>query len=443
MHSEVFMKNQSGYVDSFRKLIQCPTVTESGHEYFEAFHKVLDEEFPNVTATCKKIELGRDVLLYKWSGKNSDRPVVLMAHQDVVPALGGDWKYEPFSATVEDGKIYGRGTMDCKNTLFGTIQAVEELIGEGFVPEQDVYLSYSDCEETSGPGAELARDWFKANGIKPNIVIDEGGAIIRKFIDKMTKDACMVGILEKGYADVKFIARGKGGHSSQPPKNTPIARLGALVDYCEKHTVFKPKMSEPAKQMVKGLGNVLKQPLKGLAKTLGGSRLLAKLAPKVAPSYGMAMYETTMVFTMMDGATAPNVIPQEAWINANLRFSPNDRSEGCFKKLRKIAKKFDCEMEITKCREASPMVDLNSDSYKIFAEAIKKTYPDVEVVPYLMFGGTDCRIMQEIATTAIRCTPCKLSMKQLDGMHASNENVDISSIGETVQCFKTFLKLYK
>ena len=314
---------------------------------------------------------------------------------------------------------------------------------EGFVPEQDVYLSYSDCEETSGPGAEMARDWFKSQGIKPYIVIDEGGAIIRKFMKQMTKDACMVGILEKGYADVKFIARGKGGHSSQPPKNTPIARLGALVNYCEKHTVFKPKMSEPAKQMVKGLGGVLTQPLKGIAKLLGGSCLLAKLAPKVAPSYGMAMYETTMVFTMMDGATAPNVIPQEAWVNANLRFSPNDSSEKCFKKLRRIAKKFDCEMEVTKCREASPMVDLNSDGYKTFAMAIQQTYPDVAVVPYLMFGGTDCRIMQEIDVTAIRCTPCKLSMEQLDGMHASNESVDISSIGETVQCFKTFLTMYK
>ncbi len=437
------MKNQNGYVDSFKRLIQCPTVTDSGHEYFAAFHKVLDEEFPNVTATCQKIEIGRDVLLYKWKGKDSARPVVLMAHQDVVPAVGGDWKYEPFSATVEDGKVFGRGAMDCKNTLFGTIQAVEELILEGFVPEQDVYLSYSDCEETSGPGAEMARDWFKSQGIKPYIVIDEGGAIIRKFMKQMTKDACMVGILEKGYADVKFIARGKGGHSSQPPKNTPIARLGALVNYCEKHTVFKPKMSEPAKQMVKGLGGVLTQPLKGIAKLFGGSCLLAKLAPKVAPSYGMAMYETTMVFTMMDGATAPNVIPQEAWVNANLRFSPNDSSEKCFKKLRRIAKKFDCEMEVTKCREASPMVDLNSDGYKTFAKAIRQTYPDVAVVPYLMFGGTDCRIMQEIAVTAIRCTPCKLSMEQLDGMHASNESVDISSIGETVQCFKTFLTMYK
>lgn len=146
------MKNQNGYVDSFAKLIQCPTVTNSGHEYFDAFHKVLDEEFPHVTATCKKIEVGGDVLLYKWSGKSSSRPLVLMAHQDVVPAVGGDWKYPPFNATVVDGKVYGRGAMDCKNTLFSTIQAVEELIEQGFVPEQDVYLSYSDNEETSGPG---------------------------------------------------------------------------------------------------------------------------------------------------------------------------------------------------------------------------------------------------------------------------------------------------
>lgn len=437
------MKDQNGYVESFRKLIQCPTVTDSGHECFEAFHKVLDEEFPHVAATCEKIELGRDVLLYKWTGKDSARPAVLMAHQDVVPAVGGDWKYEPFSATVEDGKIYGRGTMDCKNTLFGTIQAVDELIAEGFVPEQDVYLSYSDCEETSGPGAEMARDWFKSQGITPCVVVDEGGAIMRKFMKKMTKDACMVGILEKGYADVKFIAKGKGGHSSQPPKNTPIARLGALINYCEKHTIFKPKMSKAAKAMVKGLGDVVAQPLKGIAKAFGGSCLLPKIAPKVVPSYGGPMYATTMVFTMCDGATAPNVIPQEAWVNANLRFSPTDKSEDCFKKLRKIAKKFDCEMVVTKCREASPMVDLSSDGYKIFANAVKKTYPDVAVVPYLMFGGTDCRIMQEIATTAIRCTPCKLSMAQLGGMHASNENVDISSIGETVQFFKNFLTMYK
>ena len=432
------MKNENGYVDSFRKLIQCPTVTDSGHEYFEAFHKVLDEEFPNVAATCQKIELGRDVLLYKWTGKDSSRPVVLMAHQDVVPATGGDWEYEPFSATVADGKIYGRGTIDCKNTLFSTIQAVDELIAEGFVPEQDVYLSYSDCEETGGPGAEMARDWFKAHGVKPYIVVDEGGAIVTKIEGKTVKDACMVGILEKGFADVKFIARGKGGHSSQPPKNTPIARLGALINYCEKHTIFKAKQCAPAKAMVKGLASVVKYP-----SLLWRIALSPSIAPKAVPDYGKSLYSTTMVFTMCEGATASNIIPQEAWVNANLRFSPNDDPETCINKLRKIAKKFDCEIEVKRCRAASPMADLNGDGYKTFASAIKKTYPDVEVVPYYMFGGTDCRTMQEIATTAIRCTPCRMSSEQLGTMHASNENIDISSLGETVQYFKTFLQMLK
>lgn len=438
------MKNENGYVDSFSRLIQCPTVTDSGHEYFEAFHKVLDEEFPHVAATCEKIELGRDVLLYKWQGKSSDKPVVLMAHQDVVPAVGGDWICEPFSATVKDGRIYGRGTMDCKNTLFSTIEAVDELIAEGFVPEHDIYLSYSDCEETSGPGAEMARDWFKRNGVKPEVVIDEGGAIMRKAIEQMTKDAAMVGILEKGYADVKFIARGKGGHSSQPPKNTPIARLGAFVNYCEHHRIFKAKMSDAAKLMIRGLADVVTPSLGRLLKLCAGlGNLAAGIARKAIPVFGEALFCTTMVFTMCDGATAPNVIPQEAWVNANLRFAPDVKPEDCFAKLKKIADKFDLDMEVGKCRAASPMANIDGDGYKTFAEAIKKTYPDVAIVPYLMFGGTDCRTMQEIATTAIRCTPCKLSGEQLGGMHASNENIDISALGETVQCFKTFITLYK
>lgn len=438
------MKNENGYVDSFVKLIQCPTVTNSGHEYFDAFHKVLDKEFPNVTAKCDKIDIGGDLLLYKWSGKSNTRPLVLMAHQDVVPAVGGDWKYPPYSATIEDGKVYGRGAMDCKNTLFSTMQAVDELIAEGFVPEQDVYLSYSDCEETGGPGAEVARDWFKANGITPFLVVDEGGAIIRKTTKFMTKDVAAVGILEKGYADVKFIAHGKGGHSSQPPKNTPIARLAAFVNYCEKHTVFKPKMSKAAKAMIYGMGDALTPPLKLFCKTIGlNGWWVSKLAPKINASYGNSMFATSMVFTMSQGSAAPNVIPQEAWVNANLRIAPTDTCEKCFKILEKIAKKFDLEMQVDLQRNASPMIDLNGEGYQSFKKALNKVYPDVAVVPYLMFGGTDCRVLQQIATHAIRCTPCTLSFDQLGGMHASNENVDIKSVEKCVGFFKTFIRDFK
>lgn len=438
------MKNEKGYVDSFVKLVQCPTVTNSGSEYFDKFHKVIDEEFPNVKRVCKKIDLGGDMLLYKWEGKSSDKPAVLMAHQDVVPAVGGDWKHDPFSGAVEDGKVWGRGSMDCKVTLFSTIQAVDDLIAEGVVPNHDIYLSYSDSEETSGPGAAKARDWFIKNGIKPAIVLDEGGAIIEKLFPQMTRDIAMVGILEKGYADVKFIAKGKGGHSSQPPKNTPIARLSAFVNYCETHTVFKPKMSNVARQMIQGLSTVLEGPLKFLTKNIRlFSGIVTPLAPKVAPAMGGAIFKTTLTFTMSEGSSAPNIIPEEAWVIANLRFSPNDTSEKCFAKLKKIADKYDLQMDVLNFRDASPCVDTDNDEYKYFIQTIKDTYPEIGISPYLIFGGTDCRTMQEICQTAIRCTPCRMSNQQLNAMHASNENIDIKAMEDCVQFFKNFLRGYK
>lgn len=130
-------------------------------------------------------------------------------------------------------------------------------------------------------------------------------------------------------------------------------------------------------------------------------------------------------------------------MNANLRIAPTDTCEKCFKKLEKLAKKFDLEMQVGVHRDASPMIDLDGEGYQSFKKALNKVYPDVAVVPYLMFGGTDCRVMQQIATHAIRCTPCKLSFAQLGGMHASNENVDIKSIGECVNFFKTFIRDFK
>lgn len=349
----------------------------------------------------------------------------------------------PFGATLKDGKIYGRGTVDCKNTLFCTIQSVEELISEGFVPCQDIYLSYSDCEETSGPGAELARDWFVSHNIKPFLVVDEGGAILKKIDKIMKKDVAAVGILEKGYADVKFTAKSKGGHSSQPPRKTPLSQLAAFVHYCEKHTVFKPKMSKAAKAMLCGAGDALIAPLKFLCKLVPlNGWWLAKLVPKIT-SYGVALFQTSMVFTMSQGSVAPNVIPQEASVVANLRFSPTDKSQDCFKKLEKLAQKFDLEMEVLTSRECSDMIDINGEGYQVFKRTLNKVYPNVAVVPYLMFGGTDCRVMQPIAQHAIRCTPCVLSFEQLGGVHAPDENIDASALDDCVKFFKTLILDHK
>ena len=433
------------YAESFAKLVRVPTVTGVDRKSFAAFRKVLAEEFPHVYSACEVIMPGgegSDALMFRWKGKSSSRPLVLMAHQDVVPAEG-DWKYPPFSATVADGKVWGRGAMDCKNTLFCTIKSVDELIAEGFTPEQDVYLSYSDNEETSGGGAAYCRDWLVSHGVKPAVAVDEGGAIVEKAFPGMTKPFAMIGIIEKGYCDVKFVARSKGGHSSSPPKNTPFARLAAFVHYCETHTVFKPRMTPAALAMLKGLSSGLTGALAFVTKHADFFKpLIVKVLPKLTP-FGAALLGTTMTFTMAQGSAAPNVIPQEASMTANLRFAPGDDSKLCIEKLRRLAARYDIETHPMECREASPMVDVDSADYKYFADTVAKVYPDCGAAPYLIFGGTDCRTMQTITPCAIRCTPCRLSSEQLASMHAANENIDISSLTGGVNFFKTYIKGYK
>ena len=433
------------YAESFAKLIKVPTVTGVDRKSFAAFRKVLAEEFPAVYSACEVIMPGgdaSDALMFKWKGKASSRPLVLMAHQDVVPAEG-DWKYPPFSGTIADGKVWGRGTMDCKNTLFCTMRSVNELIEEGFTPEQDVYLCYSDSEETSGPGAVHCRDWLSSHGVRPAVAVDEGGAIVEQAFPGMTKPFAMIGIIEKGYCDVKFVARSKGGHSSSPPSGTPFARLAAFMNYCETHTVFKPHMDPAALAMLKGMSSGLTGALAFVTKHAELFKpLIVSVLPKLTP-FGKALLGTTMTFTMAQGSAAPNVIPQEAYVVANLRFAPGDDSKVCLEKLRRIAEKYDIETHPMECRDASPMVDVDSADYKYFAETMARVFPDCGTAPYLIFGGTDCRTMQTITPCALRCTPCKLSPEQLDSMHAVNENIDISSIVGGVKFFKTYIKDYK
>ncbi len=386
-----------------------------------------------------------NVLLFKWEGQNHDKPLVLMAHQDVVPADASHWDYPPFDATVVDDKVYARGAIDCKNTLFCTMMAVEEMLAQNVIPPQDVYLSYSPNEEISGPGAQIARDYFVANDVKPYLVVDEGGALMQADGKTFKKDVVLVGVTEKGYADVKFTAKGNGGHSSNPSMNTPIARIAKFVNYCENHAVFAPRCTKIARQMIFKLGDCFSAPLKFACKTIGVTGgLVAPIAcGKIAKRKGVALFSTTMVFTTTCGGKVRNAIPDEAWVTANIRFLQGDTSDKCFAKLQKLADKFNLDMEVLKFREASAVVDVNGEGYKLFESIVKQVYPQAVVAPYLMFGGTDCRHLQPIAQNAIRCTPMAMTFEQLGGMHGNNENATFTAIDKCVEFFKQLIQQHK
>lgn len=426
-------------------MVRVPTVSKSEDEDlsdFYKYHEVLEKLFPNVHKTFEKTVLN-GTLLYKWQGKDpSKKPILFMGHQDVVPADDNGWKCPAYSGSVIDGDLYGRGSMDCKSTMFVELEALEELIAEGFEPPCDIYLEYSINEETGGDGAASAVRYLKEKGIELAFVIDEGGAVIDRPIGGMDRQYAVIGVTEKGYMDLKISAKGKGGHSSTPPRNTPAARLFAFANEIEKKRPFKkyliPEVYEMFSSMAPSFGF-------GMRMILGNiwlfKPLLIALMPKVSP-FGEAILSTTCCFTMMKGSDACNVIAKEPYLVANLRTSVHQNCEESLAVLKKYAKKYDLEIEVIQKRDASPVSNIRSAEYAYLTECIKEQFPDVGIAPYVIMGGTDCRHFHELTENALRFSPIRLTNEQNAACHAVNENVTLSAVAEGVRFFKRLIKNY-
>lgn len=426
-------------------MIRVPTVSKHEHEdlsQFYIYHEVLEKQFPLIHERLEKTVLN-GTLLYRWEGKDKERlPILFMGHQDVVPASDEGWRVPAYSGEVIDGCLYGRGTLDCKGTMYVEMQAVEELLSEGFVPPCDVYLEYSINEETGGDGAAAAMRYLRDKGIRLALVMDEGGAVIEQAVPGMDRPYAVLGITEKGYMDVKITARGKGGHSSTPPRNTPAARLFAFANEIERKRPFKKKLIPEAGLMLSKMAPAFSFPLRFVLRNLWLFKPLVVAAmPKISP-FGEALLATTCCFTQMKGSDAANVIPKEPYLIANLRTSVHQNCEESLEVLKKYGKKYDLEFEVLMQRDASAVSNVGSDAYRYVESSIRKHFPDAGTAPYLIMGGTDCRHFHALTDTALRFAPIRMTNKQNDSCHAVNENVTLSALAEGVRFYKMFLKDY-
>jgi carboxypeptidase PM20D1 len=410
---------------------------------FEKLHTVMKELFPNVYSTMEQTIFKGHSILFKWSGKSSDKPIVLMAHQDVVPAGTEGWDYDAFSGHISEDTIYGRGTLDTKSTLYAFLKGIDELIKEGFVPEHDVYISSSTDEEISGFGAQESVKELQRLGVTPYFVLDEGGAIVSGSLPSVQKPIALIGVLEKGYANIKFTAKSTGGHSSYPPKNTPIARLSAFINDVENHFPLKTKMIPEVADIFANAAPAMKGPYRFLFGNLWLFKpLLTWLLPKINP-FGRALLSTSIAFTMQKGSDAENVIPAEAYVIANLRIHPIQDIDSSFSVLQKIAAKYNIEAEIVEAREASPISSTSNDAYKYLIHTIVKNYPDVLVSPYVMLGGTDCRFFSDITDSAFRFSPVRMDNSELQKIHGQNESIQKKYLTEAVVFYKDLIVSHK
>ncbi len=440
-------KTKNKYAKDFAKMIQVKSISYrkelDNKEAFIELQAVMEKLFPNVHKTLEKTKFDGESMIFKWKGKSDERPIVLMAHQDVVPANQNGWDFGAFSGDVTKTEIRGRGTLDTKSTLYAFFQAVEELIKEKYVPEHDIYLASSSDEEVSGFGAEITVEWLKKKGVKPYLVLDEGGAIVLGSLPSASMPIALIGVIEKGYFNIKFTAKSRGGHSSTPPKNTPIARLAKFITHVENHFPLKTKMIKEVADIFKNAApsmSFLYRFLFGNIWLFKG--LLTYLLPKINP-FGRALLSTTIAFTMQSGSEAENVIPSEAYVLCNLRTHPIQGVNESFEVLKKIAAKYDVEAEITEQREFTPIVDTKGEAYKYLVSQIEKVFPDVLVSPYVILGGTDCRFYTEISDSALRFSPVRMDNEELSKMHGKNESIRIDALAEAVVFYKELIKNHK
>ena len=433
------------YAKDLSRMIRCETISvrESGPaQKFARYRAELEQLFPLVHERLERTLIG-DAMLFKWRGTDPARgAVVLMAHSDVVPAAG-EWDHPPFAGEIADGCVWGRGAMDTKGSLCALFNAVEELLAEGFTPPCDVYLASSNNEEIMGDGAPNTVTWLTDHGVKLDLVLDEGGAVIEAPMPGLNGKYAMLGVLEKGYADVRFTAVSAGGHSSTPPKGTPLARLAAFVNRVETRPPFPVKITPPVKAMFAAMAPDMAFPFRLLFGNLWlFGPLLKRVIPKVSGQAG-ALLHTTCAFTMAQGSDAPNVIPAQASVTANLRFMVHQGREASLQALEKLANKYGLRMEVLYACDCSPVVDVHSAGYAYIRQCVREVFPEAGIAPYVMLGGTDAKHYAKVCDCALRFAPTVLTPQQLASMHASNENLSVDALARAVAFYRRVLTGYR
>ena len=427
------------------QMIKDDTTSHAGGddpEKFRAFHKTLAELFPLVFSRLEKTEIDGNLLFY-WKGTSSEKPILIMSHQDVVPAEGA-WTHAPFSGDIADGKVWGRGAADTKCSVMAFFEAAEQLLAEGYTPPTDVYLASSCTEEWAGDGAPKLVKELQRRGVELFLLCDEGGGIISEPIGGIPGNFAMIGVFEKGKADVKFTARSSGGHASAPGKNTPIARMAAFVNEVETRSPFRKKLLPEVAAMFQTLSAYASS--FGLRLLLGNLWLFAPLLKLVLPAVSAqagAMLKTTIAFTTQSGSDAYNVIPQEATLGANLRFIPHQGERESLELLERRAKKHGLSMQVLHSNDYTPPVDIHGEAFTLFTRVVGQSFPGLAASPYVMTGATDAQFYQPVCKSCIRFAPVIYGPEQMKGMHGLDENIEYNCLPGAVRFYRNLIQAEK
>ena len=431
-------------VSALQKLVQCKTISynDPSLEDDKEFQKLIDllpTLFPNVFSACSFQQLPNRALLLRWPGKTSSEPTVLMSHYDVVPVDEAKWEKPPFDGVIEDGVLWGRGTLDTKVTMNAALSAANELIAQGFQPENDIYFAFSGGEEVNGLGALNIVNYFKEQGITPALVVDEGGAVVKDVFPGVKESSAMIGIAEKGMINVRYSAQSSGGHASAPLPKTPITTLAKACQNIINHP-FKMHITKPAGEMFDTLARHSNFVYKLIFANLWCFKPVLDLICRKSGGEMNALVRTTTAFTMMEGSNARNVIPTEASLVSNMRLNPSDTVAGATDYLKKTVNDEAVTITVLESSEPSVISETYCSAWDKVASAVANTWTGCIVTPYLMVQCSDSRHYGSISNHVYRFSAMDLTSEERKTIHGNNERIRLECIHRSVEFYIRLIK---
>ena len=435
---------QDRVVGKLQALVRIPTVSDRDPALVDtdAFDRLLSEladQFPRLHAELELTRVSTHGLLFHGPGASAERPVVLMAHLDVVPVdEGAPWQHPPFGAEIHDGAIWGRGTLDDKGCVVAICEAVELLLESGTNPGQDVWLSFGCDEEVSGTAAQAAVDVLRSRGVSPWFVLDEGGAIAHQAFPGVAPPLGVIGVTEKGTTSVELVAEGRGGHASTPARNGPTARIAKAILRIEK-SPFPASAPAPTLELLRRLAPHLPKPARPIARNADRITPLVTKALLAAGPEAAAMTRTTVAATTLSGSPALNVIASSARAGLNIRIMVGDSVAGVLAHLRKVIKDDDIRIEVVEQGEPSPVSPMD-EAYLLIEETIGAVFPDAVPTPYVMMAATDSRHFTHVCERVYRFAPFRMTKAQREAIHSYDEHLGIDDLLDGVTWYRTLIE---
>jgi carboxypeptidase PM20D1 len=428
--------------------IRIPTVSQGDRSQIDysqwgRLHAYLEKTFPRVHATLGREIVGGHSLLYTWTGADaSAKPVLMLAHQDVVPVEPGTeglWPQPPFSGAIADGHVWGRGALDDKGSLVAQLDAVEALLARGFAPRRTIYFAFGHDEEIGGQeGAKAIAALLAQRGVMAEFSLDEGGTLTTGVVAGIDGWVASVMTAEKGYLSLQLTARDEGGHSSRPPQASAIGRVARAVSRLEQEP-FPTRLVPPVTDMLDRLAPAMRPGLRlAMAnRWLFGGMIRRRLAGSPVTA---ALIRTTTAPTIFQSGVKDNVLPAEASATVNFRILPGETMASVEAHVRQRIQ--DPAVQLSRlpfASEPSPVADPGTPAFAAIERTINEVYPDATVAPGLSIGATDNRHYGGVREARYNFAPARLTREDLGRIHGASERIGVADHARAVQFYARFL----